>query len=104
MALSSLPHGLCMVDADRRLVVCNKRYADMYGMPAELTKPGTPISAIVDHRIANDIYAGPDAQAYRDELLGPVTQGHGQDTPSERRPLRAGVAAADARRRLDRRP
>ena len=74
VALSSLPHGLCIVDADRCLVVCNKRYADMYGIPAELTKPGTPMSAIVDHRIAAGIYAHPDAQAYRDELLGPVTK------------------------------
>ena len=45
VALASLPHGLCIVDADRRLVVCNKRYADMYGIPAELTKPGTPMSS-----------------------------------------------------------
>ncbi len=74
VALSSLPHGLCIVDADRRLVVCNKRYADMYGIPGELTKPGTPMSTIVDHRIAAGIYAHPDAQAYRDELLGPVTK------------------------------
>ena len=74
MALTSLPHGLLMVDADRRLVVCNKRYSDMYGIPAELTKPGTPISALVEYRIANDIHAGVDPQAYRDERLGPVTK------------------------------
>ena len=74
MALSSLPHGLCMVDADRRLVVCNKRYADMYGIPAELTKAGTPISSLVEHGIANNIYVGPDAKTYRDDRLGSVTK------------------------------
>ena len=50
MALTSLPHGLTMVDAERRLVVCNKHFADMYGIPPELTKPGTHISALVEHR------------------------------------------------------
>jgi diguanylate cyclase (GGDEF)-like protein/PAS domain S-box-containing protein len=74
MALSSMPHGLCMVDAERRLVVCNKRYADMYGLPAELTKPGTHISALLDHRIANGIYTGGDAQAYREERLRPIAR------------------------------
>ena len=59
MALTSLPHGLIMVDAERRLVVCNKRYADIYGIPAELTKPGTHFSALVDHRLANLILRRP---------------------------------------------
>jgi diguanylate cyclase (GGDEF)-like protein/PAS domain S-box-containing protein len=74
VALSSLPHGLCIADADRRLIVCNKRFADIYGIPAELTKPGTPIKALADHCIASGIHAARDAQAYRDELLGPVTK------------------------------
>ena len=44
MALSNMAHGLCMVDGEQRLVVCNKRYAEMYRIPAELTRPGTPLS------------------------------------------------------------
>jgi diguanylate cyclase (GGDEF)-like protein/PAS domain S-box-containing protein len=74
MALTSMPHGLCMVDAERRLVVCNRRYADMYGLPPEFTRPGTHVSELLDHRIANGIYAGGDVQAYREERLGPVTR------------------------------
>jgi diguanylate cyclase (GGDEF)-like protein/PAS domain S-box-containing protein len=74
MALDSMPHGLCMVGPDRKLVVCNKRYADIYGLPASLTKPGTSLTAVLDHRIANGIYAGGDAQAYREERLRAVTK------------------------------
>jgi diguanylate cyclase (GGDEF)-like protein/PAS domain S-box-containing protein len=74
MALTSLPQGLSMVDAERRLVVCNKPFADMYGIPPELTKPGTPISALVEHRIASGIYSSHDAQAFRAEVQGPVTK------------------------------
>lgn len=75
MALDSMHHGICMVDAEQKLVVCNKCYADIYGLPPELTKPGTPLSAIIDHRIANGIYAGGDAQAYREERLRSSSKG-----------------------------
>lgn len=49
-ALTNMPHGLCMFDVDRRLVVCNQRYAEMYALPPELTRPGTPLQAILDFR------------------------------------------------------
>src|SRR3954452_13644962 len=28
--LANMPHGLCMFDAERRLLLCNSRYAEMY--------------------------------------------------------------------------
>ena len=74
MALTSMPHGLCLVDADKRLVVCNKHYADIYALPPELTKPGTPLATLLDHRIENRIYTGPEAQAYREQRLHPTSR------------------------------
>jgi diguanylate cyclase (GGDEF)-like protein len=52
-ALRNMSEGLCMFDSDRRLVMCNDRYASIYDLPAELTKPGTPHVQIVDYRIAH---------------------------------------------------
>jgi diguanylate cyclase (GGDEF)-like protein len=49
-ALEGMPQGLSMVDDNLRLIVCNATYAQMYGLPAELTRPGTPLRAILDHR------------------------------------------------------
>jgi diguanylate cyclase (GGDEF)-like protein len=49
-ALEGMPQGLSMVDDNLRLIVCNATYADMYGLPAELTQPGTPLRSILDHR------------------------------------------------------
>jgi diguanylate cyclase (GGDEF)-like protein len=72
LALSNMPHALSMVDARRHLVVCNRRYAEMYHLPPELTRPGTPISDILEHRIASGLYAGTDLEAYRRERLAPV--------------------------------
>jgi PAS domain-containing protein len=39
-ALSNMPHGLCMFDADKCLVICNAQYAEMYKLPADLLKAG----------------------------------------------------------------
>ena len=36
LALNNMAHGLCMFDADRNLIICNDRYARMYGVPARL--------------------------------------------------------------------
>lgn len=49
-ALSNIPNGLCMFDATLHLIVCNARYAEMYALPANLLKPGTPLQSIVDYR------------------------------------------------------
>jgi diguanylate cyclase (GGDEF)-like protein/PAS domain S-box-containing protein len=68
-ALESMPHGVSVIDPEGRLMVCNKRYAEIYGLPPELTRPGTPLSKVIEHRIANDIFAGTDPQAYLRERL-----------------------------------
>ncbi|MBR0784088.1 PAS-domain containing protein [Bradyrhizobium iriomotense] len=46
-ALSNMPHGLSMFDADERLLVANSRYREMYGLTKAQVKPGTPLSSIV---------------------------------------------------------
>ena len=57
-----------MFDASQRLIICNKQYADIYGLNDEQTKPGTPLQAILEHRIASG-NAPEDLRAYiRDRL------------------------------------
>jgi len=56
-ALDNMTHGLCMFDADKRLTVFNKRYAEIYQLPPDMLKVGTSHEAIVEHRIANRIFA-----------------------------------------------
>lgn len=51
-ALGSMPHGLCMFDRTKRLVLCNARYAALYGLPDDLTRPGTSLEAIFAYRKA----------------------------------------------------
>lgn len=51
-ALDNMSRGLSMFDSDRRLIVCNARYGELYRLPKHLLEPGTPFSDIIAHRIA----------------------------------------------------
>jgi diguanylate cyclase (GGDEF)-like protein/PAS domain S-box-containing protein len=50
-ALKNMAHGLCMFNSEQRLVVCNERYGEMYGLGPEQTKPGTTLRAILEARV-----------------------------------------------------
>jgi diguanylate cyclase (GGDEF)-like protein len=51
VCLNNMTHGLTMYDGATRLIVCNARYREMYGVPQELTKPGTTYRQILEGRI-----------------------------------------------------
>jgi diguanylate cyclase (GGDEF)-like protein len=52
-ALSNMSQGLAVFDADLRMVVCNARYAALFGYPDDLTAAGTPLRDLIGHRFAN---------------------------------------------------
>jgi methyl-accepting chemotaxis protein len=58
VALNKMLQGLCMFDAKKRLVVCNSYYAELYRIPPELVKAGTPHDDIIAHRVLNGILSG----------------------------------------------
>jgi diguanylate cyclase (GGDEF)-like protein len=49
VAIGNMSQGLCLFDADKRLVISNSRYQEMYSLPNELVRPGTPLSRILNH-------------------------------------------------------
>jgi PAS domain-containing protein len=50
-AINNMVEGVCMFDAEKRLVVCNERYARLYQLPPELLRTGTPHTDIIpSHR------------------------------------------------------
>ena len=51
VALASVPHGICMFDANQRLVFCNARYGQLYQLPSHLMEPGTRLQDIFDFRV-----------------------------------------------------
>ena len=57
-ALDNMGDGLCMFDAEHRLVVCNDRYGRIYSLPQDLVRLGTPHRDIVAFRVKAGVLAG----------------------------------------------
>ena len=62
-AVNNMTQGLLLFDAERRLVVCNQRYIEMYGLSAEIVKPGSSFHDIIAHRKATGSFTG-EVEAY----------------------------------------
>jgi diguanylate cyclase (GGDEF)-like protein len=60
-ALNNMSQGLCMFDADQRVVVANARYREVYGLTPDQVKPGTSLRQILARRAANAGYRGTPA-------------------------------------------
>ena len=54
VALNNMVRGLSMFDADQRLIVCNNSYRQIYSLPEELTRPGTPLTEIVRYHLHHE--------------------------------------------------
>ena len=50
-AINNLSQGLVIFDKQRKVVFCNKRYMEIYGLSAEQVKPGTPLSKLIKRRL-----------------------------------------------------
>jgi len=51
-AVNNLPQGIVVFDKDRRVVFCNARYRDIYHLPPDRAKAGTPVSDLIRHRVS----------------------------------------------------
>jgi diguanylate cyclase (GGDEF)-like protein len=52
-AVDNMPLGFCMVDDEQKLVAANKRYAEIYRLPPDMIRPGTPLRTVLEFRAAN---------------------------------------------------
>ncbi len=48
-ALDNMSEGLVMYDERERLVMCNRRYVEIYRLPPELARVGTPFDTLLDY-------------------------------------------------------
>src|SRR5262245_19814606 len=73
-ALDHMEQGLCVYDAAERLMLCNKRYIEMYGFSPEVVHPGSTLLEVLQHRVALGTLAG-NAGDYRANLLAALRAG-----------------------------
>jgi diguanylate cyclase (GGDEF)-like protein/PAS domain S-box-containing protein len=73
-AINNMTQGLLLFDASERIVVCNRRYMDMYGLSEQVVKPGCSLLELITHRKETGSFAG-DVESYREALLRDLAQG-----------------------------
>jgi diguanylate cyclase (GGDEF)-like protein len=69
-----MTQGLLLYDSSERLVVCNQRYISMYGLSADLVKPGLGFRDLVAHRKATGSFKG-DVDAFVSSVMRKVALG-----------------------------
>jgi diguanylate cyclase (GGDEF)-like protein len=79
VAFNNMSQGLCFFNGQRRLIVCNRRYIEMYGLSLEQVQPGISLEALVDLRYQ----AGTSPKMSRDEYLKWRASTSVADNPSD---------------------
>jgi PAS domain-containing protein len=73
-AIDNMPQGLVMFNADARLVVCNERYMQMYGLTRDIATPGRKLRDIIAYRIEKGMLDS-DANHFSTKVLEKVRAG-----------------------------
>jgi hypothetical protein len=73
-AIDNMSQGLCMFDAQGRIVLCNHRYLNMYHLSPQIVRPGCSLRRLIEHRKETGILAG-DVDAYCRRILDSVKTG-----------------------------
>ena len=74
-ALNNIVQGVMMFDANARLIVCNQRYLDMYGLSRDIVKPGATLEEIVKHRTAVGGFEIQSAEQYVSDFFAAIGRG-----------------------------
>jgi diguanylate cyclase (GGDEF)-like protein len=74
-ALNNMSQGLVMFDSAGRLVICNQRYLEMYGLSPEIVKPGYTFRELLAYRIAKgNNFSSTDPEQYIADLQAAIAQ------------------------------
>jgi len=74
-ALNNLVQGVMMFDSNARLIVCNQRYLDMYGLSRDVVRPGATVQKIVQHRAAVGSFGTDEVEQYVADILAAAGEG-----------------------------
>ena len=69
-AINNMTQGLLLFDSSGRLVICNRRYIDMFALSTDVVKPGCHLRDLIRHRQERGSFVG-DVDAYCARFLDP---------------------------------
>jgi diguanylate cyclase (GGDEF)-like protein/PAS domain S-box-containing protein len=67
-AINNMTQGLLLFDASGRLVVCNPKYIEMYGLSPEVVRPGCTLRDVIQHRSETGSFPG-NVDQYCEDVL-----------------------------------
>jgi diguanylate cyclase (GGDEF)-like protein len=73
-AVNNMTQGLLLFDASQRLVICNQRYVDMFGVSRDVVKPGCTFHELLRHREETGTFTD-DVDEYCAAILGKMADG-----------------------------
>jgi methyl-accepting chemotaxis protein len=74
IVINNMTQGVILFDAYERVLGCNDRYIEMYGLSPDIVKPGCTLIDLINNRITTGSL-NTDAENYRTEILAAVKQG-----------------------------
>ena len=74
VAINNMTQGLLLYDSSERLIVCNRRYLEMYGLSPDVVKPGLGFRDLIAHRKETGSFKG-DVDDFCTSVLRNVTLG-----------------------------
>ena len=75
VALENIPLGLCMFDPSGRIVVNNRRYAEIIDIPAERVRPGAHLRDLLQYSIEMGHFPGKTPEEVERQLWPPLEPG-----------------------------
>ncbi|HKS86083.1 MAG TPA: EAL domain-containing protein [Pseudolabrys sp.] len=72
--LNNMSQGVLMFDSETRLIFCNERYIELYGLSGEIVKPGCLLRDLLAHRAEIGTFAG-DIDDYVARLREGIAEG-----------------------------
>jgi diguanylate cyclase (GGDEF)-like protein/PAS domain S-box-containing protein len=77
-ALNNMSQGLLLFDSEERVMVCNGRYIEMYGLSSAAVRPGAAFRDLLEHRKEAGTFEG-DVDAYRAAIARDRAEGKPTD-------------------------
>ena len=71
-AVNNMTQGLLLFDAKQHLIICNRRYLEMYGLSADVVKPGCSFREVIAHRKETGSFVG-DIDHYLEVVLREIS-------------------------------
>ena len=73
-AVNNIPQGLVVYDSSAHVTVCNRRYIEMFGLSADVVKPGCAMQDLISHRKETGSFDG-DVDEFCNAIIRDVSLG-----------------------------